>query len=113
MVEKNAAVTQYFDALVKALAGLDMYLREDDSPLYKHDVIGSVVAGYLERMDESLESWENRISFTDHFRISRSESGFPVFQNVLELENDRRVLKSVWRRCQMTRVSARRWSNIF
>ena len=90
MVTKNAAVTQYFDALVKALAGLDMYLREDDSPLYKHDVIGSVVAGYLKRMDESLESWENRISFTDHFRISRSESGFPVFQNVLELENDRR-----------------------
>ena len=90
MVEKNAAVTQYFDALMKALAGLDMYLREDDSPLYKHDLIGSVVAGYLKRMDESLESWENRISFTDHFRISRSESGFPVFQNVLELENDRR-----------------------
>lgn len=94
MMTKNAAVTQYFDALVKALAGLDMYLREDDSPLYKHDVIGSVVAGYLKRMDESLESWENRISFTDHFRISRSESGFPVFQNVLELEDDRRGAKN-------------------
>src|SRR5690606_17947551 len=28
--------------------------------------------------------------FQDSFRISRAESGFPVFQNVLELENDRK-----------------------
>jgi hypothetical protein len=31
----------------------------------------------------------NRIGFVEQFRISRAESGFPVFQNVLELENDR------------------------
>ena len=89
MVNENKVVTQYFDALEKAFDGLDMYLREDDSPLYKHDIIGSVVASYLSRMGESLASWKNRVAFTERFRISRSESGFPVFQNVLELEKDR------------------------
>ena len=32
---------------------------------------------------------EDRIGFIEQFRISRAESGFPVFQSVLELENDR------------------------
>ncbi|RUZ83622.1 hypothetical protein EN942_19715, partial [Mesorhizobium sp. M7A.F.Ca.CA.001.14.1.1] len=40
--------------------------------------------------DKSFSCWRNRLGFMDTFRISRAESGFPVFQNLLELENDRR-----------------------
>jgi hypothetical protein len=81
---------RYFDAIAAALAGLDVFLRDDSSPLYRHDVIAQVVSEYIVRLENSFGAWRNRLGFMDSFRISRAESGFPVFQNVLELENDRR-----------------------
>src|SRR5690606_11155204 len=48
-----------------------------------------VVMPYLARLRASFACWENRIGFVQQFRVSRAESGFPVFQNVMELENDR------------------------
>ena len=84
-------VEQYFGAMDQALDALDKFLREDDSPLYQHDVIGAVVAGYLKRLRGSFDSWENRIAFADSFKVSKAESGFPSFRNVLELENDRKT----------------------
>jgi len=81
---------RYFDAIAAAIAGLDIFLRDDSSPLYRHDVIAQVVSEYLVRLENSFVAWRNRLGFMDSFRIGRAESGFPVFQNVLELENDRR-----------------------
>lgn len=86
----GSGVSRYFDAMDRALDGLDTFLREDDSPLYKHGLIGSVVEEYLARLRGSFASWRNRVAFAERFRISQAESGFPAFQNVLELENDRR-----------------------
>ncbi len=93
MSSGSSQATKYFDAISDALDGLDTFLREDDSPLYKHDVIGAVVTNYLKRLRTSLGSWQNRISFSDKFRISQSESGFPAYQNVLDLDLDRREAK--------------------
>jgi hypothetical protein len=84
------AANRYFDAMDRALAGLDTFLREDDSPLYKHDVIARVVEEYLERLKRSFGSWRDRVAFAESFRISQAESGFPAFQNVMAMENDRR-----------------------
>ncbi len=86
----RASTSQYFNAIGQALDGLDTFLREDNSPLYQHDVIGAVVAKYLQRLRGSFDSWENRIAFADSFKISKSESGFPSYRNVLELQNDRK-----------------------
>lgn len=86
-------VGRYFDAVDRALDGLHAFLREDDSPLYKHDLIGAVVEEYLAKLRGSFDSWQNRIAFAERFRVSQAESGFPVYQNVLELENDRREAK--------------------
>ena len=49
-----------------------------------------MVAEYIGRLENSFGAWRNRLGFAESFRISRAESGFPVFQNVLELENDRK-----------------------
>ena len=84
---------EYFDAVAAALDGLDTWLREEESPAYQHDVIAVVVTNYLKRLRTSLESWENKVAFSEKFRISQSESGFPAFQNVLDLENDRKGAK--------------------
>jgi len=90
MTPDNPAA-RYFDAINAALTGLDIFLRDDSSPLYRHDVIAQVVAEYIVRLEHSFGAWRNRLGFMESFRISRAESGFPVFQNVLELENDRRT----------------------
>ena len=81
---------RYFDAIAAALAGLEIFMRDDRSPLYRHGIVAKIVAEYIARLEISFSCWRNRLGFVDSFRISRAESGFPVFQNLLELENDRR-----------------------
>lgn len=93
MSGEASAAERYFDAIERGLQGLDTFLGEDDSPLYKHDLIGAIVEEYLELLRGSMKSWRNRIAFVDSFRISQAESGFPAFRNVLELENDRKEAK--------------------
>ena len=85
----EGAVGQYFASIRAALGGLEIFLGDRNSPLYRDTVVGEVVVPYLSRLKASFSCWENRIGFVEQFRISRAESGFPVFQNVLELENDR------------------------
>lgn len=80
---------RYFGAIDAALAGLDVFLRDDTSTLYRHDLVARVVSEYTARLATSFTCWRNRLGFAESFRISRADSGYPVFQNVLELENDR------------------------
>ena len=82
---------RYFEAIRAALSGLEIFMRDDRSPLYRHGIVAKVVAEYIARLEKSFACWENRLGFMNKFRISRAESGFPVYQNVLELENDRRT----------------------
>jgi hypothetical protein len=91
MTGESTAAARYFDAIAAALDGLDIFLRDDRSPLYRNDVIAAALVDYIARLKTSFSCWKNRIGFSESFRISRAESGFPVFQNVLELENDRKT----------------------
>ncbi|MFC3075326.1 hypothetical protein [Shinella pollutisoli] len=88
-IAAESPVGQYFAAIRSALGGLEIFLADRNSPLYRNSVVGEIVVPYLARLKASFACWENRIGFIEQFRISRAESGFPVFQNVLELENDR------------------------
>ncbi|TGQ71359.1 MAG: hypothetical protein E5V49_07940 [Mesorhizobium sp.] len=89
MTPENDAAARYFSAITAALSGLEVFMRDDRSPLYRHGIVAKIVAEYIARLDKSFSCWRNRLGFMDTFRISRAESGFPVFQNLLELENDR------------------------
>jgi len=91
MTPASDAAARYFDAIAAALEGLDVFLRDERSPLYRHDVIAQIMAEYIGRLEISFTCWRNRLGFVESFRIGRAESGYPVFQNVLELENDRRT----------------------
>lgn len=90
MTPQSDAASQYFSAISAALRGLEIFMRDDRSPLYRHGIVAGIVAEYIARLENSFACWRNRLGFVDSFRISRAESGFPVFQNLLELENDRR-----------------------
>ncbi len=91
MSPENEAAARYFEAISAALRGLEIFMRDDRSPLYRHGIVARIVAEYIARLEVSFSCWRNRLGFMDTFRISRAESGFPVFQNLLELENDRRT----------------------
>src|SRR5262249_9581568 len=90
MTAASDAAEQYFTAIAAALAGLEVFMRDDRSPLYRHGIVARVVAAYIGRLERSFAACANRLGFAEPLKISRAESGFPVFQNLLELENDRR-----------------------
>ncbi|MBR2687104.1 MAG: hypothetical protein IKE42_04580 [Aquamicrobium sp.] len=92
-IETDAA-ERYFSAITAALSGLEIFMRDDRSPLYRHGIVAKIVAEYISRLDKSFTCWRNRLGFMETFKISRAESGYPVFQNLLELENDRRQADS-------------------
>ncbi|MDF1609754.1 hypothetical protein PZ897_16320 [Hoeflea sp. YIM 152468] len=85
----TGAAGAYFRSMHAALKGLRVYLADANSPLYAHGLIGQVIIPYVDRLEATFSAWENRVGFLDRFRISRADSGFPMFQNVLTLENDR------------------------
>jgi len=90
----DSPVDRYFASIHAALEGLDVFLRDDRSPLYKHGLVARAVTEYVERLEASFTCWRHHLDYAKSFRISRAESGFPVFQNVLELENDRMTAKA-------------------
>ena len=90
MTPASDPAVRYFDAIAAALDGLEIFMRDDRSPLYRHGIVARIVASYIDQLEKSFACWRNRLGFMDSFRISRADSGFPVFQNLLELENDRR-----------------------
>lgn len=91
MTPTDDPAIRYFDAIAAALSGLEIFMRDDRSPLYRHGIVAKVAAAYISRLERSFACWRNRLGFMETFKISRAESGFPVFQNVLELENDRKT----------------------
>jgi hypothetical protein len=91
MTSPSDPAARYFEAIRAALTGLEIFMRDDRSPLYRHGIVAKIVAEYIARLEKSFACWENRLGFMEKFRISRAESGFPVYQNILELENDRRT----------------------
>lgn len=94
MTIETDAAERYFSAITAALTGLEIFMRDDRSPLYRHGIVAKIVAEYISRLDKSFTCWRNRLGFMETFKISRAESGYPVFQNLLELENDRRQADS-------------------
>ncbi len=92
---KSDKIGRYFRAIDSALEGLDVFLRdEQDSPLYHHEMTGRILSDYIERLRHSFDAWENRVAFAERFRISQAESGYPVFQNVMDLDADAKGAKS-------------------
>jgi hypothetical protein len=85
------AVGQYFQTVRAAFDGMELYLDDLNRDKAIKDLTATLIMKYVERLKASLRCWENKVGFMDRFRISRAESGFPVYQNVLELENDRKT----------------------
>jgi hypothetical protein len=91
MNQPEAAVQQYFSTVRTAFQGMEIYLDDLSRGQAIKDLTATLIMKYVERLKTSLGCWENKTGFMDRFKISRAESGFPIYQNVLELENDRKT----------------------
>lgn len=89
MKDKGGVAARYFTSIQGALSGLDVFMQDARSTAHRHPLVAQVAAEYIALLKSNFASWENRASFMKGFRINQAESGFPLFQNVLELENDR------------------------
>jgi hypothetical protein len=89
VIDRDSAVSSYFATIAAALTGLELFFGQTERRILQNGPPGLHLLPYLDRLRNSFASWHNRVAFSEQFRISRAESGFPVFQNVLELENDR------------------------
>lgn len=91
MTSSRSTIDRYFGAIDSALEGLEIYLREESSPLYQHELLGKILTDYIDRLQHSFSAWQDRVAFTERFRINQAESGYPAFRHVLDLDNDART----------------------
>lgn len=92
--QSDSAVGRYFASIDAALAGLNVFLRSTQSPFDGHVLVAQSVVPYIELLANSFACWRHKLDFAERFKISRSESGFPVFQNTLELAKDSQTATS-------------------
>ena len=90
MTAETDAAEQYFSTIAAALPGSRSSCATTARRSTGTASSPRSSASYIARLEKSFSCWRNRLGFVETFKISRAESGFPVFQNVLELENDRR-----------------------
>lgn len=84
-----SAIDRYFLSMNAALNGLDLFLADNRSQLYQHPLVGQSLQPYLDKLRTTFSCWKSRVGFQRRFKIDQAESGFPIFQNLLALEQDR------------------------
>ncbi len=87
-VELASHVADYFHAIDNAFAGLDAVVRVQSAQVKRNNLIYRALSGHLARLRHSFTCWQHKCHFAESFKIDRAESGFPLFQNVLDLSAD-------------------------
>ena len=49
----------------RRLTGLEIFMRDDRSPLYRHGIVAKIVAEYIARLEKSFSCWRNRLGFME------------------------------------------------
>lgn len=90
MTQMRADIGRYFSAVEAAFDGLVRVFESEGEWVKRHNLIHSICKTQLERLRFSQECWELSARFSDAFKIDTRDSGFPIFQHILQLENDRK-----------------------
>ena len=70
MGSQTGQVERYFSAVERALSGLDSFLGDRNSPLYKHKLIGQIIVPYVKRLERTFGCWQNRTLYLSLFWIT-------------------------------------------
>ena len=90
MTGAAANIKRYFEAVDTAFGGLERVFELESQWVKRHNLIHQVCKAYIDRLRNSFTCWELASRFSDKFQIDTRESGYPVFQHVLQLDKDRR-----------------------
>jgi len=82
------ATLDYFRSIDLAFDALDRIFETEGIWVKRHNLIYHLVTGHLRHLRRAFQCWQHRIWFMDSFKVDTAESGFPLFQNVLELRQD-------------------------
>ena len=89
MMELSGHVAGYFQAIERAFAGLDAVVESQGEQARRSNIIYQALNRHLDRLRHSFTCWHHKCLLSPAFKIDRAESGFPVFQHVLSLANDK------------------------
>ncbi|MCU0830305.1 MAG: hypothetical protein MUC58_02095 [Rhizobiaceae bacterium] len=89
MSDPTQTAARYLKALRSALSGTAVFFSTPQPRLEGHDLNAEAVTPLLTRLGNALAAFENRLAFSASFRVAQADSGFPAFQHILELQNDR------------------------
>ena len=85
MVDLSDSISGYFDAMDQAFTALDAVAASEAEQVKRNDLIYHTLNGHLQRLQHSFTAWKDQCRFAENFKIDTQESGFPLFQHVLEL----------------------------
>ena len=93
MTGLSPEISNYFDAFESAFNGLEAIAETEGDERRRHNFLYQAIEAPITRLRHSIACWKLKCRFADQFSIDRSESGFPLFKNVLELETDMNRVK--------------------
>ena len=88
MVELSPDISGYFGAFRDAFGGLSAVAQTESESRLKTSLLYKELTKQLKRLEHSFACWHLKCHFSDSFKVDRSESGFPPFKAVLELQQD-------------------------
>ena len=91
MTDVVTGIERYFGATASAFRGLVRVFEAEQEWTKRHNLIHLICKQHLDRLRVAHECWEVATRFWDTFKIDTRESGFPIFQHMLQLENDRKA----------------------
>jgi hypothetical protein len=92
MSHQQQVMQHYFQAVDSAFDALDKIFETEGIWVKKHNLIYDVVSLHLGKLRWSFECWKKKIWYVDQFHLDLMDSGLPIYQHVLQFENDRAKL---------------------
>jgi len=86
------SIQSYFSSAELAFGALERIFETEGIWVKRHNLIYETVKSHLAPLRHAFECWRLNVWFADTFRVDTSDSGFPLFRHILQLENDRKKL---------------------
>jgi hypothetical protein len=86
------SIQSYFSSVDLAFGALERIFETEGIWVKRHNLIYETVKEHIGPLRHAFDCWQLNARFADAFRIDTSDSGFPLFRHVLQLENDHKKI---------------------
>ncbi|HHK74514.1 MAG TPA: hypothetical protein ENJ57_05040, partial [Rhizobiales bacterium] len=92
MSAPDESIQSYFSSVDLAFGALERIFETEGIWVKRHNLIYETVKEHVGPLRHAFACWRLSAWFADAFRIDTSDSGFPLFRHVLQLETDRKKI---------------------